>query len=323
MRRSFLLITVLFFSFSIMASAQTATGQAPAPTAQSKTANRGTFTVFSRKDNTDDKKKDTVVLWTSTDIQENEEFDSLVVIAGDVNFYGRAKDLVVIGGRVVLQDGSEIQKSLVVVGGKLIQKDGAKVTEQVYFELPEHLPSWIAAISPVMSAIDSDGAAYLKRIVTAVLICLFGALLYVIMPNMMQMAEASAQKNPFESGFWAFGGVLMFFPGLAILIISLVGLIFIPLYFAVYFVIYLFVGYVMTANILGHFLPPRRSVVMPPLRMCYGVFILELVSAVPYVGPLAIYVCSFLAAGAMIRTIYTSFRQRSSAKSIPVAAEPK
>ncbi len=277
-----------------------------------KQGTKGTFTAFSRKMEKDGKKKDTVVLWTSIDIQEHEEYDSLVVVSGDVNFYGKAKDLVIIGGSVILQDGSEVEESLVVVGGKLVQKDGAKVTEQVYFELPEHLPSWITAVSPIISTASSEGAAFLKRIVTAVLLCLFGALLYVIMPNMMQIAESTAQKNPLKSGFWAFGSVLIFVPGLAILIISLVGLIFIPLYVAIYFVIYLFIGYVMMANILGHFLPPRRSVVMPPLRMCYGVFILELASVIPYVGPLAIYVGSFITAGAMIRTIYLSFRQKSS-----------
>ncbi len=59
-----------------------------------KQGTKGTFTAFSRKMEKDGKKKDTVVLWTSIDIQEHEEYDSLVVVSGDVNFYGKAKDLV-------------------------------------------------------------------------------------------------------------------------------------------------------------------------------------------------------------------------------------
>lgn len=294
--------------------------QAPSTKANKKQDARGTFTVFSRKSGEDDaQKKDTVVLWTSTDIQENEKYESLVIFSGDVNFYGTAKDLVIVGGKVVLHDGSKVEDSLVVVGGKLVQKDGAHVTEQVFFELPEHLPSWIAALSPIASLVRSEGASFLKQIVIAVLICLFGALFYVIMPETLQRAEDSVQANPFESGLWSFFGILFFIPGLVMLVISVIGIIFIPLYGFIYFLLYGLIGYVMTANILGHFLPPRRSVVMPPLRMCYGVFILELVSVIPYVGPLAIYICSFLAAGAMMRTLFYAVRSRTS-KSVAISS---
>ena len=264
----------------------------------------GKFRVFSRtSQDGKEQKKDTVVLWSDSTINQDEELDSVVVAWGRVKFSGRAKDLVVLGGEVILEEGARVDGSLVVLGGKLIKKEGAKVAEQVQFELPSSMPKWILALGPFFAFIYSDGAQLLFTIVRAVIVCLLGALLYVIMPKVLHEAELYATKNPLKSAVWSLAGMLLFVPGIVMLAISIIGIFFIPLFLMAYGFVYVFCAFVMAANILGHYLPPRDSAVMPPLRFFYGVFIFVLVSQLPWVGHLFIYSCMAITAGALFRML--------------------
>jgi hypothetical protein len=271
----------------------------------------GKFRIFSRTNHDGSEgKRDTVVLWSDGTIQQDEELDSMVVARGKVKFSGKVKDLVILGGEVILEDGSKVDGSLVVLGGKLIKKEGAKVSEQVQFELPGSMPKWILALGPFFAFIYSDSAQFLFVIVRAVIVCLLGALLYVIMPKLMHEAEFFATKSPAKSAMWSVVGMLLFVPGLVMLAISIIGIFFIPLFLMAYGFVYLFSAFVMAANILGNFLPPRDSAVMPPLRFFYGVFIFVLISQIPWVGTMFIYSCMAITAGAMFRMLVGRFRNR-------------
>lgn len=272
----------------------------------------GKLRIYSRTDKNGDvtKKKDTVVLWSDAVVESHEELDSVVVAWGKVHFHGRAKDLVVVGGEVILHDDARVDGSLVVLGGKLHKSEGAKVTEQVLFELPGHMPKWIAFLGPVFSFAYSEGAALLYVVVRAVFVCLFGALLYVIAPDLMREAETMAERKPLKSLFWTLMGAFLFIPGIVVLAISIVGIFFIPLFIMFYAFVYFFCAFVMAANILGHHLPPRESVVMPPLRFFYGVFIFVLISYIPVVGSLVIYLAMAFTGGAMFYTFFHRLRGR-------------
>ena len=74
-------------------------------------------------------KKDSVVLWKNTTIQPSEVFDRIVIMWGNVEFYGTAKELVIIGGTVDLHDGAKVTKKLVVLGGKFNKRDGAQLKQ--------------------------------------------------------------------------------------------------------------------------------------------------------------------------------------------------
>lgn len=211
-------------------------------------------------------KRDTFVLWSDALVLEQEEYDRVVVVGGDVQFYGQARDLVIVGGSVTLHDTAHVTGSLVILGGKFHKKEGAQISEQVLFELPENLPKWITVIAPVIAVMHSKGADFVYVLIRWVLVCLFGALLYMLAPELMHEAEKYAQKEPLGSAFWGLGGWLLFIPGLLLLIVSLIGIMFVPLFTCFYIFVFAFCSFIMMANIVGHNLPPKQSVVMPPLR---------------------------------------------------------
>lgn len=274
--------------------------------AQADTESSGRLRLFSRTQGSGkEKAEDTFILWSNSTVQPEERFETVVVLHGKSEFYGKAKELVVLGGEVTLHDGAEISERLVVLGGKLHKRDGARISEQVLFELPQNFPRWLASLGPFVSFFSSGGAQLLGIIVRAVMICLFGALLYLIAPELMKQAEEKAVQAPLPSLFWSVLAALAFLPGIAALVISLIGIFLIPLYVMCFAFVFYFVAYVMTANILGHNLPPRRSHVMPPLRFFYGVFILVLFWHVPLLGPLAIYAAMSVTGGAMLSTLWS------------------
>ena len=278
----------------------------------------GTFRVYSRtKDTGDDKsKRDTVVFWNDAAVQPHEEFDTVVVGWGRMDFYGKARDLVVVGGEVVLHDGAQIEESLVVLGGKLKKREGAKVGEQVLFELPEEFPAWIAWVGPIARLFYSDGAAFLSIVVRAVLIMVLGALMLALFPNTMQEAQVLARREPLRCLLWSVGGLILYLPGMFLLFISIIGVFFVPLHAFLYVFVYAFCAFVLLGEIVGAYLPPRDSVVMPPLRYCYGVFVIIVVSYIPFVGPPLIMLAMLVTSGAVLRVFKDRLQSRSVAKRV-------
>ena len=279
---------------------QNSTTNNSAPTPQRST--RGKVRIYSTKKGNDQVDRETIILWKNTVIQPHEEYDSIVVLGGNVDFHGRVQDLVIVGGQVILQDGARVENQLVVLNGNLSKKNGAVVTKQVVFELPSSFPSWIKMVGPIFSTIFAKGTGLLNILVNAIFFCLFGAILYLLCPELMRESEEVARHEPLISFGWSLIGVLSFVPGLLLLVVSIVGIVFIPLFFLFFAVIYYFSAYVMVANLIGHQLPPRESPVMPPLRLFYGVFVLILVQAVPF-GNWVIFAGMIFTSGAMIHTI--------------------
>lgn len=272
---------------------------------------QGRVRIYSKSDAGGESTHDeTTMLWSDGTIGAEERVETLVVFHGRTDFYGRAKDLVVLGGDVTLHPGSQISERLVVLGGNLHKKDGAKISEQVLFELPQTFPRWLATFGPFVSIFASGGAQFFGIVVRAVLVCLFGALAYVIAPELMRQAEARAVQMPLQSVLWSMLAAIGFLPGAVALVISIVGIVLIPLYIMSFAFVFIFLAYVMAANILGHYLPPRNSHVMPPLRFFYGVFILVLLSHVPLLGSMLIYLAMVVTGGAMFATLMQRFRGR-------------
>lgn len=254
--------------------------------------------------------RETYIAWSDSEIEADEQYQTIIIVKGKVQIRGQTKNLVILGGETLLDAGSRVEKRLIVLNGRLKKHENAEISDQVLFELPDSFPRWLSSIVPFLALLFSEGAHFLSLLLRGVLWCLMGALLFVIAPNLLKDAEERALQMPMSGVGWFVAAAVIFIPGILALIVSIVGILLVPAYLMVFAFIFYFCAFVLVANILGQYLPPKKSYVMPPLRFFYGVFILMLIEAVPYVGSALIYLAMIITGGAMAAVTLARLRGR-------------
>ncbi len=245
------------------------------------------------------------ITWGNEVIRPQENIHNIVIIKGQLRFFGRADRMVIAGGNVILEDGSHVNESLVILGGNLKKRNGAFVTENIRFGSPDDLPDWVdsSAARHIITASNLDFGFFFISLLTLFLYIL-GLLLIRFFPSFVNHVENKLLAFPLRSYCYSIYSVLLFVPILLILVISILGIFFIPLLFLIYSLIYLF-SILALANFTGKRLPPKKFP-NPYLRFSYGFVAVLLVSSIPYIGPLAIIIIAFGIMGATMGVLLKS-----------------
>lgn len=192
-----------------------------------------------------------VIAGSKYHVKNGEYLEQLVSFGSDVTVDGEVSELVAIGGKVILRSGARISKELVIVGAELEQEEGSEIA---------NLTSGLQ-----WHGIDHNFFGYrdyyqsfwpytLLQLVRVLILCLFGWLWFRAAPIFHQDIQLQIQKKPIASMFWSVFAVLLLIPTAILLIVSIVGIVFLPVLFLMY-VIFWFMAEVHWAKFIADRLP--------------------------------------------------------------------
>lgn len=237
--------------------------------------------------------------------------DFAVALGGDVLVDGSvAEDAVALGGSVFLGPGAVVRGDVVSVGGTVTKQAGARVDGQttvvdfsraVPFLAPFahgwwHWRPWEPPAVP--GVIPLLGFLALALLTTA------------LAPRMVETFSSAIEQGPAGTFFWGLLGSVSIIPVAFMLLISLVGIVLIPLEILAVGIAF-FLGYVGIARLVGmKILSAARLEGRPMiLETLLGMAALWLVSQAPFIGWLVMSVVMIMGLGAVITGLFGRLAQ--------------
>jgi hypothetical protein len=223
----------------------------------------------------------------------------VVVIYGSVTSYGKAEGSVVaIGGSVYLKENASVKEDVIAVGGVVEKSPGVTVggnTTQI--DVPRFLPFATAMLA-------GGWLAAWAAISVLVLLGFLGlaVLAMALLPEHMARVAGALDASFAKSLLWGLFWVLMVVPVAALLAISIVGIVLIPLEVLLVALAFI-IGYIAAAIYIGKKVFAALKKAPPPFidAVC-GIAILFAVSWVPVLGAALKAVFIIAGFGAVVTT---------------------
>lgn len=211
-----------------------------------------------------------MVMGSKFHVYSGEFLQQLVSFGSDVTIEGEVAELVAIGGRVVLKSGARISKELIMIGSQLEQEEGSNIA-QLTSGLQWH------GIDHHFFDFDDYDFQTLFWVVFGKIVLLFllGWLWFKMAPQFQQDVQTQLRKKPIASFFWSLFAILLFIPSVILLIVSIVGIMFLPLLVLLY-VFFWLMAEVHWARFIAQRLPLVKSQHLLIQIFC-GLIVFELV----------------------------------------------
>jgi hypothetical protein len=235
-------------------------------------------------------------------IQPGERVSKALVVGGDAYVDGMVKhEVVAIGGSVFLGAQAHVGGNVTAVGGSIVKQEGAQVggklatiqtpnltpffTTLARFDLPTFMPQ-LLQFSGILNFI---GLLFIAILVVA------------IMPETVSHVSAMVEHNLIGSVFWGTLTLIMVIPIAVMLLISLVGIVLIPLEI-ILVICCCILGYIAAAHLVGKKVwtslkRPDQSIMFETLL---GFVVLFVISWVPFLGWFVITLMVFLGFGGVM-----------------------
>ncbi len=256
--------------------------------------------------------KDLVKIGGSVVVREGMVVKDAVAVGGNVTVYGEVtNDAVAVGGSVILHSGALVRGSAVAVGGEVVQPEGAQVQEDV-------VEVGVPFLASTVRSVTEEGWRPVWRTVQAVSFIGFLALalvLVALLPDTFQAIAARSRAKPLAAGLWGLVGLLLIVPLAVLLAVSLVGipLIFVELLSVVLLLVF---GYIGIGLLIGRevgkaFGKENMHAVVSAL---IGVALLGLVGWVPFLGGIVKALASLVGLGATLMVMRDWLRRSRSGR---------
>ena len=240
------------------------------------------------------KAESTVKIGESVIVPPGADVTSAVAIGGSVTVGGKVKeDVVAIGGDVVLLPTAVVGGNVAAVGGKIEKASGAVVkgeTTEVKFPAGMLIKGlgWGVAVLSLLSFISF-------LILAAILIALFGKPLGV--------TSYYIERLPGHALLWGFLGTILIVPLIILMLISIIGIPFIPIFLIVLAAACIF-GYIAAAQLIGKIFLKWIRVYNKPMMFeaLAGLVVLFVISLLPIFGWIVKSIFGLMGLGAVIVT---------------------
>ncbi len=203
--------------------------------------------------------RDVVRMGEPIEIEADEVVEGdVVAVGGPITVYGKVEgDVVAIGGPVSLKAGSTVVGDVVTIGGNLDQEEGATVLGQNVSM--GFVPKEIGRFMGRVGARDEDGFAGIKiwwDFLKLIGFFLVGLVLYLAFPRRMTVIRETARSRFWLSLVVGLAGIVAVLTGLALLVITCIGILAaVPGFFL--FLVALAAGGAVTVSLLGEVLIRR------------------------------------------------------------------
>lgn len=238
------------------------------------------------------KGEDVVKFYRDAVIAQGQSVNDVVAIGGSVTVFGNVGgNVTALGGFVVLKPGSYVGGEIVSIGGEVIKEPGAELAGRVTtIYMPHFIPSFATILK-------GGWLAMWATISVLVLVGFLGLAILIIalMPDHMKTVVRSLEHSFGIMLLWGLGWTILVVPIAALLAISIIGVILIPVEILIV-VLALIIGYIAAGVFIGrHVLASFIKKPMPIVDAILGILILFLIGFIPLVGP--VIKALFLVAG--------------------------
>lgn len=249
--------------------------------------------------------QDVVKMNTNIDIPKDMVAGDVVAIGGNIAVSGRVeRNVVAVGGSVLLRAHSYVGGQVVVVGGE-VAKDpsaqiGGKVT-QIY--MPYFIPS-------VTNFLKGSWLAVWAALSILILLGFLGlaVLMVALIPDHIGSAVNALERSFIAMLIWGVLWMILIVPIAVILAISIVGIALIPLEILLV-VLALIIGYIVSAIFIGkNILLSMKKIAPPFIDVLVGIIILALIGFIPIVGPIIKVVFLTAGFGAVLTTRFGTIK---------------
>ncbi len=246
--------------------------------------------------------KSSLVVATSSVVSPKENYKSIVVLSGDLDFAGTADEIVLLSGNIRLRTGSRVNKSLVVLSGNLQRENGAFVEgDQIQFRAPDFIPPSLLWLAPYIGFASTGVALFISTIFWIFMHWISGVFAYWSLPKYMAAIEESMRKEKARNFLASILAILFTIPSILLLVISLVGIALLPLY-GVLYILFLGLAYIVFASVFGHWLPPFRERKYSHLRLLAGLSVIAVLRLIfPFLFGSIVILGVLFAWGAVLR----------------------
>lgn len=250
-----------------------------------------------------------VMIGQNFDVAANESLEALVVIGGTGRVEGKVKTLVAIGSTVDLGPQARVDEDLVSLGSVVRKSPGSSIIGQ---EVTVSLPSWSALhLSDRWSeeaAPITVGTILIAFVVGYFVSLALGSLYLRFFPGFQRRVEIHLRAHRGSSFGYGLLAQILAIPGGVVLVVSVVGLLLMPFYLAVYGVL-MFIGYITIAHLIGSAILKNRGIrALAPLAL--GLFLLDLLRLVPVIGWILATLLAIAGFGAVMVTAWHMFQNR-------------
>lgn len=256
-----------------------------------------------------------IVIWNDLTVPSDKVYETIVIMNGAVDFFGKATHLVLVRGSVRLMAGSEVSHKPTALNGRVEQMPGAIIadedsdtTEEGFWiewqeEAQEHLQAlrdflnsqttlkWLAL--PLMVGIP---------IAIGAVIFLIAALFLIIAPDFAKRAEWNIRQRPLASLTWGIVSYILFLPVVFVMAISIVGIPLIP-FFVLFALLIVFSGFLAGCLGVGRFILQKIGIQSYLGAAAVGIIAVTAIHFIPWIGPLCGSVIWIAGGGGILRSL--------------------
>jgi hypothetical protein len=251
---------------------------------------------------------DRVQIGKSLHIGKDEIVDKAVVVGGPLIVAGTVlDDAVAVGGSVTLESTAVVNGKAVAIGGAVDVRPGAVLEgQQTAIEIDMgnmltdeegNILPWVAGLTGLLGI--------LAIVLRTVMLFVVGLVVIMIMPERVARIRDYLTARP---GASTLSGLALLFgtiPLLAILFFTVIGWPLIPLVVLIVIALNI-VGLTALLTWFGYKAPFFKNKKSPVGAMLIGLVIILLISLIPWIGPVAISIAAFIAAGATLLSRFGS-----------------
>ena len=251
--------------------------------------------------------RDMVRLGGDVVVVEGTEVKDAVAVGGSVTVNGKVRDsAVAIGGSVTLGPRAVIGKDVVSIGGAVNQAQGAIIHGDVV-ELS--IPG-VASIIPFFLEDTSSGWFWTFKIISLLGFLALAVLLVALLPKPFDLITDNVPQNLGKVILWAVLGLVVLVPLAIFLAISIVGIPLIALEVFLAGIAFL-VGYIAIAQLIGEKIAAlmKRPALNAIGLTVMGLLALWLIGWIPVLGSLVKAAAILLGFGGVLATLFRSRRQ--------------
>ena len=212
-------------------------------------------------------------------IEPGIEVEDVVSIGGSVRVYGRVRgDVVSVGGSIFLGELSVVHGDVVSVGGPVVKQSGAQVHGKITsVETPWNLSLFSGFDIPEMP----EFYGYLPFIG----FLLIAMCIVALIPSTVGFISFVLEQDTLKTFAWGVLGTVLILPLAFILIVSIVGIVLIPVLIILVACAFL-LGYVAVSQLIGKKITiavkkPNKPILLETLL---GILVLSGIGIIPIIG---------------------------------------
>jgi hypothetical protein len=237
-------------------------------------------------------------------IEPGVEVEGVVSIGGSVRVYGQViKNVIVVGGAVFLGEDAVVHGDVVSVGGPVVKQHGAKVNGKITsVETP-----WI---SSVFSGFAVPELPKMHGFLPFIGFLLIAVCIVALIPSTVGYISFNLEYDTLKAFAWGVLGTVLVLPLVFIFIISIVGIVLIPVLMILVACAFL-LGYVAVSQLVGKKITiavkkPDKPILLETLL---GVVVLSGIGLIPFFGWLVQTIAAIGGFGGVISSIISRRKQ--------------